>query len=167
MEKIRNYTEDEFGFFLISELTKLKDIELTILKGHILTEFAINCYLESISENKQSDFFKENFNYSSKVKLLLHFGNYSGPGGEYVIKSLEILNKLRNTIAHSLTINHHLIKEFLVMLKKISPSKGNFSNESMPEQNRLESGIAFLCGMIFGRYSDIRDKNPKPNNLKN
>ncbi|MFD2915073.1 hypothetical protein [Psychroserpens luteus] len=159
MENTRNYSEDEFGIFIISELTELKDIELTILKGHILTEFAINCYLESISENKNSDFFKENFTYSSKVKLLLHFGNYSGPGGEYVIKSLEILNKLRNTIAHSLTINHHLIKEFLAMLRKISPSRGNFNNEKLSEQHRLESGIAFVCGMIFGRYCEIRKKN--------
>ena len=165
MEEIRNYTDDEFGFFIISELTDLKDIELTILKGHILTEFAINCYLESISENQKSDFFKENFTYSSKIKILRHFGNYSGPGGEYIIKSLEILNKLRNTIAHSLTINHNLIKEFLATLKKISPLKGNFNKESLPEQNRLESGIAFVCGMIFGRYCEIRDKKTKPNTI--
>ncbi|PQJ73626.1 hypothetical protein [Polaribacter butkevichii] len=165
MEKIRNYSEDEYGLFIMSELTKIEDIELTILKGHIFTEFTLNCYLESISTNNDSNFFKENFSYSAKTKLLRLFGELNTNKGELIIKSLNVLNKLRNTIAHSLDVNEQLIVEFLAILRKISPNKGNFNNTDSPILYRLEGGIAFICGIIFSRYCINRNKKTKPNTV--
>ena len=57
MEKVRDFSEDEFGFFLTDELSQLKDVTLVLLKGHLFTEFAINCYLESLSQVEKSIFF--------------------------------------------------------------------------------------------------------------
>ncbi|MCG2432125.1 hypothetical protein [Aequorivita xiaoshiensis] len=157
MEKVRDFSEDEFGHFLTNELSQLTDVTLVLLKGHLFTEFAINCYLESLSQTKKSNFFKENFTYATKLKMLVHFGNFENEG-TLILEATRIINKLRNGIAHSLNVNEQLIQEFFANLDKaLPPNNGNFRNEKLDIPLRLTSGIAIICGIIFGRYLEIRD----------
>lgn len=157
MEKVRDYSENEFGHFLTNELSQLNDITLVLLKGHLFTEFAINCYLESLSQANKSNFFKENFNYSTKLSMLVHFGKFENEG-TLILESIKHLNKLRNGIAHSLDVNEQLIHEFFATLgKALPPNVGVFRNVNVDIPLRLTSGISIICGIIFGRYIEIRD----------
>ncbi|MBE7635118.1 hypothetical protein F7642_12365 [Tenacibaculum finnmarkense genomovar ulcerans] len=158
MEKVRDFNEDEFGYFLTEELSQLRDVTLVLLKGHLFTEFAINCYLESLSKAEKSNFFKENFTYATKLKMLVHFGNFKKED-KLILESIKLLNKLRNGIAHSLNVNEQLIQEFFTSLDKVlPPNRGNFRNEKLDTPLRLTSAIAIICGMVFGRYLKIRDQ---------
>lgn len=157
MENIRDLSEDEFGCFLTDELSQLKDVTLVLLKGHLFTEFAINCYLESLSKVEGSNFFKENFNFATKLKVLGHFGNFDNEV-TLILESIRLLNKLRNGVAHSLNVNEQLIQEFFASLDKVVPSnKGSFRNEELDIPLRLTSGIAIICGIVFGSYLEIKD----------
>jgi hypothetical protein len=156
MEKVRSFTNIEFNDFVSDELLKITDLELIILKGHILTEFALNCYLESISRNDSSDFFKENFSYSIKLKLFSHFGDNSEKG-QLLIKAFGTLNKLRNTIAHSLTINEQLIVEFISLTQKMGINNKLLNKVKDNQMHQFVLCISFYCGMIFGGYVKIRD----------
>jgi hypothetical protein len=165
MEKVRDFSEDEFGYFLIGELSQIKDVTLVLLKGHLFTEFAINCYLESLSQMEKSNFFKENFTYAIKIKMLAHFGNIESEE-ILILESIRLLNKLRNGIAHSLNVNDQLIQEFFTTLGKVAPPhRGNFRDENLDIPLRLTSGIAFICGIIFGKYLKVRDKKTNHNTV--
>lgn len=75
------------------------------------------------------------------------------------LESIRLLNKLRNGIAHSLNVNEQLIQEFLASLDKVVPSnKGSFRNEELDIPLRLTSGIAIICGIVFGSYLEGRDQ---------
>lgn len=104
MKELRSYSMEQFDEFCSSELSGITDIQLLILKGHIIVEYTLNCYLEAISKSDDTDFFHENFSFIDKIKILKHFGEL-GDKNENLIKELTLLNKLRNEIAHSLKFN--------------------------------------------------------------
>jgi hypothetical protein len=158
MEEVRNFTNTEFSDFISEELLKITDLELMILKGHILTEFALNCYLEAISMNNSSNFFKENFSYSIKLKLFSHFGDFSEKG-KLLIKAFGNLNTLRNTIAHSLTVNEQLLIEFISSTRKIGISVELLDKVKDNKMYQFVLCISYLCGMLFGRHVTRRDLN--------
>ncbi|REG83351.1 hypothetical protein [Winogradskyella sediminis] len=148
--KIRNLTIDEFYVFTEEQLDGISDFELLILKGHILVEYTLNCYLEAISKDKDSDFFKENLSFSIKVKIAKHFGQL-GSVDDNLIKELTILNKLRNDIAHSLSYKKEHLTELFSELSKKSPS-GLISDSKNSQQERFIGVISFITGAIFTAY---------------
>jgi hypothetical protein len=56
MEKFRSMSMEQLDEFIYNEFTNIENMDLVILKGHIITEFLLNCYLESISQVDNSDF---------------------------------------------------------------------------------------------------------------
>ena len=147
MEKFRSMTMREFDDFLYNELNDITNIDLIILRGHIITETLLNLYLESISQVDNSDFSKENFSFEKKVKIAKHFGHL-GSKDDNLINELFLLNKLRNSIAHTLTINKTYLYEFFTELVKKNPSIKGYTDE----RNKLIASIAFISGAIQGAY---------------
>lgn len=147
MEKFRNMTMDEFDEFSYNELKDIENIDLIILKGHIIIEHLLNCYLESISQVDNTDFSKENFSFGEKVKIAKHFGQL-GSKDDNLINGLFLLNKLRNSIAHSLTINKTYLNDFFSELAKKNPSINRYPDE----RNKLVASISFINGAILGAY---------------
>lgn len=155
--KIRNLTLDKFHEFTESQLAEINDLELLIIKGHILVEYTINCYLEAISNSTNSDFFNENFSFSNKIKIIKHFGNL-GDENDNLIKELTILNRIRNDIAHSLTYKKAHLNELFSELAKKNPS-GFIANKNNSIKIRFIGSISFLTGAIFTAYKYYT--NPK------
>jgi hypothetical protein len=156
MNAIRKYTMQEFKDFIQNEVVTINDTSLLILKSHIIVEYTMNCYLEAISKSDDSDFFKENFSFSEKIKMVKYFGEL-GNKEENLIKELTLLNKLRNDIAHSLTYNQIHLNELFAELEKKNP-KGFYSNKLKSDNEKIVGAVAFLCGAIFSGYKRI--KNP-------
>lgn len=141
---------DEFAKFADNELDGIIDIQLLILKGHILVEYTLNCYLESISKAESSDFFAENFTFANKVKIANHFGQLGGKK-ENLIKELTLLNKLRNDIAHSLTYSEKHLEELFSELKKKNATDF-FSLPNQTLKDKLIGALSFISGAIFAAY---------------
>lgn len=153
MEKIRDYNLEEFKELLLAHFKNIYDLELLILKGHILTEFTINCYLENLSNNSSANFFKERFTYSTKIGLLQHFGKFD-QRTEGLIKSLKLLNKIRNEIAHTLVVDEQLINQYIVSV--IHLSKKGFINPEYELRLKFSMATGYLCGEIFAEYYNQR-----------
>ena len=164
MDQIRNYTIEEFIEFSIKELSSINDIQLLILKGHILVEYSLNCYLEAKSTNKEPDFFKERFNFSAKVNIAKYFRTL-GSVNDDIIKELNILNKIRNEIAHSLTYNEKLLNQLFSEINKKSPN-GIFSKPNTSIKEKIIGSIAFINGALFGGYKYYTDNKDLNNYLE-
>lgn len=161
--QIREYNYQEFENFILSELEEISDFELVILKGHIITEFTLNCYLEILSNNSDADFFKENFSFDSKIKILSHFGDVNEED-EPLLKALKLLNKVRNGIAHTLDINIQLVKEFLAFIEMHSADEKLFERGDQFIKHNFLAAIGYLSGYLFLRFIDLREFETRHNN---
>ncbi|MCK0157116.1 hypothetical protein MWU65_08005 [Cellulophaga sp. F20128] len=155
MEQIRNYSLDEFEELILNQFKNIFDLELLILKGHIITEFTINCYLENLSNKTEANFFKERYNHSLKIGMIEHFGKF-GEKSTGLIKSLRLLNKIRNGIAHTLTVNENLIQEYINSVIQIASE--DFINPDYEIRLRFSMATGYLCAEIFREYYDQREK---------
>jgi len=82
-----------------------------ILKGHILTERALQYF---INENavKKVDFNKVNLTYSNKIEISKLLGLFEN-GNNQLYELLKLLNRIRNSIAHNIDYDEDLINKFL------------------------------------------------------
>lgn len=156
MEQIREYNLEDFKELLLSNFKNIYDLELLILKGHIITEFTINCYLENLSNNSDANFFRGGYNHSLKIGMIEHFGNF-GEKSLGIIKSLKLLNKIRNGIAHTLTVNEQLIEEYINSVTQMESE--NFINPDYELKRKFSMVTGYLCGEIFGEYYELRKRN--------
>jgi|GEM_PF-4360062 len=158
MEEIRNYSDKQFSNFAGKFISQINVIENIILKGHIISEYAINCYLESISNSDRINLFKSNYTYSNKIFLLEEFGRLPKSNREHIIYSFKLLNKIRNEFAHSLSYNEFTLRDLIASIKKIDPKSLNgieadFKN---PNERKNLGNIAYLLsylnGYVFGLF---------------
>lgn len=150
MNEIRKKTMNQFMEFSIKELSGINDIQLLILKGHIIVEYTMNFYLESISKSDNSDFFKENFTFAEKVKIAKHFGQL-GSKEDNLILELTLLNKLRNNIAHSLKYDERHLLELFAAVDKKSPNL-IYSDKDKQLIHKFAAATSFISGAIFSAY---------------
>jgi hypothetical protein len=152
---MRHLLPSQFYAFLQKEIGGISDVQLLILKGHIITEYALNCYLEAISSWKTSDFFKENLSFAVKVKIAKHFGRL-GSKDDNLIHELELLNSLRNDMAHSLEYDRKTLDDLFEQIERKSP--GFFSQYPKDsEAFRLRLAVVWLNAAVFSAYRQIVD----------
>lgn len=99
----------------LPHLIKCKDTDNLIIKGHILTEHALNFYIEMLSVEK-INISKTKFTYANKVeisKILGLFKKYPE-----LLEELTLLNKLRNSLAHRLRYDENTLTSFLKGFEK-------------------------------------------------
>lgn len=147
---------EEFGDFVAKKLLGITDMSLLILKGHVIVEYTLNCYLESISKSSSPDFFKENFSFANKTKIAKHFGNL-GSLEQTLNEELVLLNKLRNSIAHTLDYNEKHLEELFVALGKKNPT-GDFLDTKLNVEVKFKDAIGFITGVVFGEYKYHTDR---------
>ena len=146
----------QFSEFSNKELAGINDIQLLILKGHIIVEYTLNCYLEAISKSDDSDFFKENFTFSEKIKIAKHFGQL-GDKNENLIPELTLLNRLRNDIAHSLKYSNKHLEELFEAVNRKRPNL-IYSDKQKSIMQKFSGTIAFISGAIFAAYKFHTDR---------
>lgn len=155
MEEIRKYSLSQFKEFLHKELSSISDMQLLILKGHILVEYTLNCFLEAISKSDDPNFFKENFSFAHKIQIVKHFGPLLH-GNAVLVKELTLLNRLRNNIAHSLSYDEKHLVELFAELNKKDPDS-IYVDKQKSSIVKLKSAILFLSGVLFGGFMYYRD----------
>ncbi len=149
MENFRNLKMREYQKFVSDNLVGINNIELLILKGHIMVEYSMNLYLESISKAEGSDFFRENFTFSNKLAVIKHFG-IIGSRDDNLYQEIFLLNKLRNDIAHSLKYNEQHLQSFF---DNVSKKYGRFrSNDQESTNQKFITAITFVLAAIFAAY---------------
>lgn len=150
MKEIDNLNIEEFRKFINEQLLAINSFELMILKGHTLIEYTINLYINSISQKNNPDFCDGNTTFSSKLKILENFGKNIGNIDVNFFEELNMLNKLRNEIAHKLKYNEQLIQNIYALLSKKDSSftKNDFKDEI----TKFGCALAFMIGYIHEAY---------------
>lgn len=139
------------------ELPRSRRLDLTILKCHIIVEFALNKFIEFKCQST-IDIGNERFTFADKITLAYMLGLIGHPT---IIPSIELLNKLRNDVAHKLIINTPKIDE---LLRINSDHYESFKSPSDAERLRGIKNVTYgICGFIMGVtqshvYSNISSK---------
>lgn len=95
----------------VDHLLDCKDMDNLILKGHLLTERALQYYI-NVNAKIKVNFKKVNFTYSNKIEIARLLGLFEN-GNKTLYELLKLLNKLRNSIAHNVDYDEDLINKFL------------------------------------------------------
>jgi len=93
--KIENDIDPLIEWAVWGHLDNKTDLELILLKGHLLLDYIIDTTLErnNITDYKSYSFFR-------KVKILEQIDFQNSKQKDFIISSLLTLNRLRNKIAH-------------------------------------------------------------------
>ncbi len=156
----RNLSANDFRDFVVAELLKIEDFEFLILKGHILIEYTVNLYLESISNKKNADLFDEkNLTFATKLSILQHFGKNIGNEEFNFFTELNLINKLRNDIAHRLEYNERHLK---LLYDELSKKENIFKRNDFEKKQRFIHAIVFIVGFVYAAYQQT--SNPEEYN---
>lgn len=146
--KRKEYEIDFLAEFAVwSNLHYLTDLELILLKGHLLLEFMLNIVL---SRNDIEDY--ENFSFYKKLKVFETIDFEKTLRKDLLISYLKRLNKLRNNIAHeySFDINNgeleRLSLEILQNLKGKKFTKYTFKTKIVHSFSVLSINILEMTG---------------------
>lgn len=99
----------------LKHLFDCRDTDNLIIKGHILTEYAMNFYIEMSSAEK-IDLKETRFTYSNKIDIVRILGLFKK--NRHLCQELKLLNKLRNSIAHKLKYDEKILADFLKGFEK-------------------------------------------------
>ena len=126
-------------------MNNCNDIELAILKGHILIENLLNHFVYKVSSHL-GEFEETKFNFSQKLHLFYIFAT---DNVTEIKNSINLLNKLRNEIAHRLTFEEKLLQTFITSVIDNYKSMKGFKEENTLDT--IKSAITFLCGCLYGQ----------------
>ncbi len=152
-ERIKEVEELEAHIksLLKKEIPKSRNLDLVILKCHLLIEFMMNQYITLTAKNK-FEISKERFSFSQKLSLVHAFGFHLDPT---VLPSIELLNKLRNQVAHTLVLDR---KQIDILLKINSEDPDSFTVSSDNERVQgIKSITWFVCRHIMGAIRGYYD----------
>jgi hypothetical protein len=164
MKEIRDYSTEEFSTFSADFMSKnigLKQNleENIILKAHVISEFTLNCYIESISKSGKLNMFKQNITYSKKIFLAEEFGDLPVE----IIEILKKLNKIRNEYAHRLILDNEKLENLYHQIIKLH-NKNNQSiilnkNDIIEYFKNTSYLLSYINGYIFGLYKKEKNKS--------
>jgi hypothetical protein len=124
-------------------VTNFRDLDLYILKCHLIIEHQLDKSIETVTKNRLS-MDTANFTFSQKIKLAMLLGFFDE--NERMKIFLTKLNKLRNHIAHKLTYDPSLLRE-------ITDFENNYNEEKFETQENYYKTVLFYlvsyyCGAL-------------------
>lgn len=123
---------DEF----LNHLYDCRDTDNLIIKGHILTEYAMNYFIEMSSKEK-IDLKEIRFTYSNKIDIVRILGLFKE--NTFLYNELKLLNKLRNSIAYKLKYDDKILADFLKGFEKHK----SFFNSAKVAQLEIDEEIIY------------------------
>jgi hypothetical protein len=123
----------------IHHLANCRDIDNLIIKGHILTEHFLNKYIESMAIERVVNMTR--FSYHHKLEIAQMLGMFKK--NKNLKTDLQLLNQLRNSIAHTLEYDKIKFKTFINLYKgnKRGKQEGSSIDAIIFIEDKNEAGI--------------------------
>src|SRR5258708_9990276 len=153
--KFNKEESSKFSHLILSQLKGISHIDLLIIKGHILIEYAMNKFIDDFSEHNKS-IEDTRFTFYQKVQICKILGLFFIKENDELEIEIIALNKLRNEIAHKLTFT----RETLETLFKYHPDEEKVLERFKPHTRDLKMLrwiIMFMCGNIIGRLEGKKE----------
>ncbi|WP_175192594.1 hypothetical protein [Achromobacter deleyi] len=135
------------------------DIELTLLKGHLLIEEVLTAIVRAgVQRPEHLQFDRMQFHAKAKLARAV----FKGPEDSWVWKALGLLNAARNSLAHGLDTNEtaDLIKRFEAFVRSQEAQIGMSTVEGDAE---LTVQVRWAIFALYSRlivFGDVREPNP-------
>jgi len=138
---------DDLFSCLERHLRTKDDIEMMLLKGHLILEQALNKILLCYIENEE-ELSKLNLMFSKKLDLLIALSG-KGYGSDQEISQLREINRIRNKLAHQLDFDgfHSDLKRWACQVVGYTPKS---INRKQTYRNTLMRAFYLLAGMLSG-----------------
>jgi hypothetical protein len=133
---------------LETELMKQTEIELILLKGHLILEQAVNQHLMLYIDNRKK-LDSLNLMFAKKVDLLMALEGEKPNAWQQYASNIKGINKIRNKLAHQLNFkNYHSdLKLWACDVLGYTPKT---INRSSTFRNTVVKAICFLVAFLIG-----------------
>jgi hypothetical protein len=139
----------EFRSFILSNLMPISDIQLLIIKGHILIEYSLNKYISRCSSGS-FDINSTSFSFFNTIQIADALGLFLESEPDTLKEQIKIISTLRNEIAHQMSFNKNEIKS-LINTFLSDTTISNIIKKKKSDLDILKSIIVFICGQVNGR----------------
>jgi len=136
--------ENEIKEKLKEHIPRSRNLELVILKCHLLVEFMFNQYIDLIAHT-EGVIESERFTFKQKETLMHMLGFPSDP---VFFPTVDLLNSIRNAVAHTLTIDRKKI-DHLIRINSEVPEDAKRLTDNQ-RATALKQITTFLCGQMLG-----------------
>lgn len=127
-----------------AHIPRSRNLELVILKCHLLIEYMFDEFIDLMAPT-EGIIKNERFTFKQK-EALVHMLGFTG--GPIFFPSVDLLNKLRNQVAHTLEINRDTVDE-LIMLNSDEPDDINGIDDA-ERTKAIKQITKFMCFYILG-----------------
>ncbi len=123
---------------------RTNNLEYAILKTHLIVEYALTQYIRctsSVSVEPES----LRFSFSEKLEIAILHG--FGSGCPTSVPSVELLNRIRNQVAHRFSFDMQLVNELIRI------NSEDIDVRALTDRQRiayLRRWCHFICGMMAG-----------------
>lgn len=145
--KTKDIKDQDFEELLNKQLNGIETIELMVLKGQILIAYSINKFIADTNESNL-DIDKVGFTFSNKIKVAELLGLFNH--NDRTKESINIVNKIRNQIAHQLTFDDEKLQDLLKIYIKLGV-KGGGIDKTQSDLENLRGVIIAICGLVMGK----------------
>jgi hypothetical protein len=146
--KTKEISDKEYQDLLFSELDNITDLELLILKGHILVEYSLNKFINEVN-NGGVDIDKINFTFHKKITIAEILGLFNKK--DFLKQSIVDINKLRNQIAHTLTYEEKLLKGLIKGFVEMDKPDDTGIHEESSDFSNFYNILIAICATIMGK----------------
>lgn len=129
---------------LKAHLPRSRNLELVILKSHLLVEFMFDQYIDLIAPT-EGIVESERFTFKQKESLVHMLGF---PGGPLFFPSIDLLNSIRNSVAHTLEVDRKKV-DHLIRINSDDPNDAKGLTDAR-RASALKQITQFMCGIMLG-----------------
>ncbi len=136
---------DKLGDLVMRQFPRTQNLEYAILKSHLIVEYAITEYIRGFSAVVVPiESIRFTFAHRLEIAYLLGFG----ANDPLLLPTVERLNKVRNQVAHTFSLDRGALDE---MLRVNGEDYDSFEVKSDRERiSRLRAICAHICGRVAG-----------------
>jgi hypothetical protein len=129
---------------LKEHLPRSRNLELVVLKCHLLVEFMFNQYIDLIAPT-EGVIDSERFTFKQKESLVHMLGF---PADPCFFPSIDLLNAVRNAVAHTLTLDRQKIDK-LILINCEDSADAEGLNDAR-RASALKQITKFMCWQMLG-----------------
>lgn len=163
-EEIPRLIQDS-GSLIKEHMPRSNDLELIILKGHILLEYILNQIINIKSDNNL-EIENTNFSFNQKIEILVILNIIENNSDIFQI--LKNWNTLRNQIAHRLNFDRKLVDKLIKLGVKWTKGENHLPSIDSERAKALKFLIPMTSGQLTGQLagSEYKKSASKVNNAK-
>jgi hypothetical protein len=135
---------DEIKKKIKEHLPRSRNLELVILKCHLLIEFMFDQYIDLIAPTEGA-IKSERFTFKQKEALVHMLGFPSDP---VFFPTIDLFNSIRNSVAHTLSIDRNKVDQIIrINSENSETAKGLTDNQRL---TALKQITKFMCAQMLG-----------------